>query len=159
MYAVWACAGLCLLFDAALTAYIVFVEEPALARFLADASAINGRGDEVWAETDRDDAVPSMAKTVIRLKQAHHWFSTILLVAESKNYLVGFKWRGDDRLVLQLDFGCRAQLSIPVEQVGPIHILYRFGNPGYSPPHGYASFPSDASRKPCPVTAVPPATP
>jgi hypothetical protein len=148
MYAIWAIAGLCLLFDAASSLYIVLVEEPALDRFLADASATNGRGDEVMAETDRDPSSPLGTKTVIRLKEEHRWFPTTLLLVESRDYLVGFRWRKDDRLVLLLNFGCNAHITVPVERVGPIHILYRFGFPAF-PAHGYDSFPRDAERKPC----------
>jgi hypothetical protein len=149
MVAVWALAALCLLFYAALYLYFVFVEDPALARLRGDASAVNNRGDEVWARTERDAAAPPLAKTVITLKPAHGGSAATLLVAESKNYLVGFKWRDDDHLILQLDFGCKARLTAPVERVGPIRIVYRFGNLGHPPPHGYDSFPDDRPRKPC----------
>jgi hypothetical protein len=40
------------------------------------------------------------------------------------------KWQDNDTLVLQLDFGPESQTTTPVDHVGPIHILYRFGGPG-----------------------------
>lgn len=150
MYAVWALAGLCLLFYAAVYLYFVFVEDSALDRLCGDASAANDRGDQVWARTERDEAAPSLAKTVIWLKPAHHWFATTLLTAESKNYLIGFKWRDNDNLALHLYFGCNPRMTTPLAKVGSIRILYRFGDPGHTPPHGYASFPADGPRKPCP---------
>jgi hypothetical protein len=149
MYAVWALAGLCLLFYAGGWAYFTYVELPALDRFLADASAVNGRDDVVAAATERDGDGAQAAKTVITLKRAHAWFATPLLVAHSKDYLVGFKWQGDDRLVLILDFGCAAQLSDPVRRVGPVEILYRFDRAVILPAHGYSSFPREGPRPPC----------
>jgi hypothetical protein len=148
MFALWGLAGLCILYDAALWLYF-FEVESRLDRVLADASAINGRGDEVTATTKRESAGSSAARTVIRLKVTHHWSATSLLTAESDDYLVGFKWRGDDRLVLTLDFGCNAHMTDPVETVGPIQIVYRKGSPSSFPNHGYSSFPSDVARKPC----------
>jgi hypothetical protein len=145
MYAVWGLAGLCILFYAAVSAAISFADD----RFLGDASAINGRGDEVTAQTERDGAAGFRAKTVIRLKPAHHWFARSLLTAESDHYLVGFKWRGADRLVLILDFGCTAHMTVPVRNVGPIRIDYRFDRAVILPDHGYSSFPRDMPRQPC----------
>ena len=148
MYAVWALAGLCLLLYAALWAYISYVELPGSDRHLADASAINGRGDVVAADTERDGTGPSRTKTVIRITQAGHWFATTLIAARSENYLVGFKWRGDDRLVLILDFGCDAKLTGPLRRVGPVQIVYRFDRAVILPDHGYSSF-ERAPRSPC----------
>lgn len=149
MYAVWTLAGLCLLLYAASWIYTSYVDLPALDRFLGDASAINGRGDVVAADTERDGAGARRTKTVIRLKPADAWFATTLLAARSKNYLVGFKWRGDDRLVLILDFGCDADLTAPARRVGPIQIVYRFDRTVILPPdHGYSSF-ERTPRKPC----------
>ena len=149
MFIAWGLAGLCILYYATVSLYISFVDIPGLNRFLGDASAINGRGDEVMAETKRDGAAGFKANTVIRLKPAHHWFAASLLKAESDHYLVGFKWRGDDRLVLTLDFGCTARISKPVQSVGPIQIVYRFDRTVILPDHGYSSFPRDMPRKPC----------
>jgi hypothetical protein len=149
MYITWGLAGLCILYYAAVSLYVSFLDIPGLNRFLGDASAINGRGDEVTAETDRDDIAGFQAKTVIRLKPAHHWFATSLLTAESSHYLVGFKWRGDDRLVLILDFGCAAHTTVPVRRIGTIRIDYRFDRTVILPDHGYSSFPRDTPRKPC----------
>jgi hypothetical protein len=149
MFIVWGLAGLCILYYAMVSLYISFVDIPGLHQFLGDASAINGRGDEATAETERDGAAGFKAKTVIKLKPAHHWFAASLLKAESNRYLVGFKWRGDDRLVLILDFGCAAHISVPVHSVGPIQIVYRFDRTVILPDHGYISFLRDAPRKPC----------
>ena len=45
-----------------------------------------------------------------------------------------------DRFDLQLNFGCGAQTTRPVTTVGPIHILYHYGDPGHVPKIGYESF-------------------
>jgi hypothetical protein len=144
MYIVWGLAGVCLLSYSMVSLYIAHLDG-----VLGDASAINGRGDEVTATTQSERAGSSSAKTVIRLKEASRWFATTLLVARSRNYLVGFKWRGNDRLELTLDFGCTAQLGSPVQQVGPIQIVYRFDRSAVPPDHGYSSFPRESPRKPC----------
>jgi hypothetical protein len=149
MYVVWALAGLCILFYAVLSLYLTYAEIPALDRLRGDASALNGRGDEASAQTRRDSARALQMNTVLRLKQSGHWFATTLLTVRSQNYLVGFQWRGDDRLVLILDFGCDAQLSEPVRRAGPIEILYRFDRAVILPAHGYSSFPRDRPRPPC----------
>ena len=93
------------LYYAMISLYVSYVEIPGLDRFLGEASAVNARGDEVTAETECDGTAGFRAKTVIKFKPAHHWFATTLLVARSNNSLVGFKWRDDDRLVL--DSGLR----------------------------------------------------
>jgi hypothetical protein len=151
MYTIWGAAGFCILYFVAVALYVEFVDLPGLHRFLGDASAVNGRGDEVTAETERDGSAPSRAQTVIRLKPAHRWFATTLVEAQSDDYLVGFKWSGVDRLVVTLDFGCTPQMKAPVERVGPIEIVYRFDRNVILPAHGYSSFPRDAPREPCPV--------
>jgi hypothetical protein len=63
-----------------------------------------------------------------------------LIQSHSWDVLVGLRWRDDDTLVLQLDFGCGAKTTPPVTQVGSIHILYRFGDPGHVPKTGYETF-------------------
>ena len=110
---------------------------------------MNARGDEVAARTERDGAAGFRAKTVIELKPAHDWFATRLLRVESDDYLVGFKWRGDDRLVLILDFGCTPRMTVPVTSVGAIQIVYRFDRTVILPDHGYSSFAREAPRSPC----------
>jgi hypothetical protein len=105
-------------------------------RDLMDASAINGRGDVVTAQTDFFGAPEHRSTTVIRLKRAGHWFSTTLVESRSWEVLVGLKWRDDDTLDVQLDFGCDAQPSRPVSPVGPIHIAYHYGDPGDVPKVG-----------------------
>jgi hypothetical protein len=144
MYVVWGLAALCVLYYAMVSLYISYLDQ-----VLGDASAINGRGDEVRATTQRERAGSSPAKTVIRLKEASRWFTTSLLVGRSSYYLVGFKWRGNNRLELILDFGCSAEVSTPVRQVGPIQIVYRFDRTAAPPEHGYSSFPGNAPRQPC----------
>jgi hypothetical protein len=119
-------------------------------RNIEDATAKNIRGDEVFAETNFEGGETHPWKTVIWLKRAGHPFSTTLLDANSYDILVGLKWQGNDNLVLQLDLGCDGNNSAPVETVGPIHILYRFGDPGYTPKPGYESFRRrDLPREPC----------
>ncbi len=68
---------------------------------------------------------------------------------ESDDYLVGFKWRGDDRPVPILDFGCTPRVTVPVKTVGAIQIVYRFDRTVILPDHGYSSLPRKAPRKPC----------
>jgi hypothetical protein len=63
-----------------------------------DASAKNGRGDIVTAETNFFGAPEHRSKTVIRLKRAGHRFSTTLVESRSWEVLVGLKWRDDDTL-------------------------------------------------------------
>jgi hypothetical protein len=109
-------------------------------RDLMGASAKSGRGDVVSAETDFFGAPEHRSKTVIRLKRTGHWFSTTLVESHSWEVLVGLHWRDDDTLDLQLDFGCGAQTSRPVTTVGPIHIVYHYGDPGHVPKIGYESF-------------------
>ncbi|MBV8736918.1 MAG: hypothetical protein JO007_06610 [Alphaproteobacteria bacterium] len=115
-----------------------------------DASATNGRGDVASAETNFFGAPEHRSKTVISLKRAGHWFSTTLVETRSWGVLVGLKWRDDDTLDLQLDFGCRAQTSPQVTAVGPIHIVYHWGDPGHVPKVGHESFRRrDLPREPC----------
>lgn len=71
--------------------------------------------------------------------------------SRSWEVLVGLKWRDDNTLDLQLDFGCDAQTSAPVAAVGPIHIVYRCGDPGHVPKIGYETFRRrDLPPEPCP---------
>jgi hypothetical protein len=85
-------------------------------------------------------ACPSTrVKTVIRLHRAGHWFSTTLVEARSWEVLVGLHWRNDDTLDVQLDFGCEPQIEHPADVVGPIHIVYHWGDPGHVPKIGYES--------------------
>jgi hypothetical protein len=119
-------------------------------RNIEDATAKNARGDEVFAETNFEGGETHPWKTVVWLKRAGHLFSTTLLEANSYEVLVGLNWQDDDNLILQLDFGCDGNNSAPVEGVGPIHILYRFGDPGNIPKPGYESFRRrDLPRQPC----------
>jgi hypothetical protein len=115
-----------------------------------DATAENARGDRVFAETNFDGGETHPSRTVIRLKPHGHFFSTPLLEAYSYEVLVGLRWEDEHRVVLKLDFGCDGTHSTPVEAVGPIHILYRFGDPGYLPHPGYESARRrDLPRAPC----------
>jgi hypothetical protein len=119
-------------------------------RDIMDASAINSRGDKVIAETNFFGAPEHRSKTVISLRRADHWFSTTLIESRSSEVLVGLHWQDDDTLHLQLEFGCDARTSQPVTKVGPINIVYRFGDPGYTPKRGYESFRRrDMPRDPC----------
>jgi hypothetical protein len=118
-------------------------------RDLMDASATNGRGDVVAAETDFFGAPEHRSKTVISLKRAGHWFSTTLLESRSWEVLVGLHWKDDNTLDLQLEFGYDTQTSGPVTKVGPINVLYHFGDPGHTPKPGYESFRRrDTPRRP-----------
>lgn len=91
------------------------------------ASAKNSRGDEVKAETN---TMVQPFYTVIKLSPKDAWYSTRLIEVWSNAFSVGMKWRGDDTLELQLDFGLDADMSAPVTHVGPIHIVYRLGGKG-----------------------------
>ena len=130
--------------------FIVCVAYLLHTRDLMEASAKNGRGDVVAAETDFFGAPEHRSKTVISLKRAGQWFSTTLIETRSWEVLVGLNWQDDDTLDLQLEFGCDAHTSQPVTAVGPIHIVYHYGDPGDTPKHGYESFwRPDSSREPC----------
>jgi hypothetical protein len=118
-------------------------------RNIIDASAKNGRGDKVSAETNIEDGDTHPWKTAIRLKRTGHLFPTTLLEARSYEIFVGLKWQDNNNLVLQLDFGCDGTNSIPVEAVGPIHIRYQFGDPGYAADPGYESAPRRDPHAPC----------
>ena len=71
------------------------------------------------------------------------------IVAHSKDYLVGFKWRGDDRLVPILDFGCAARLSDPVRRVDPVEILYWFDRTIILLRARLQLFPREGPARPC----------
>ncbi|HEY3908303.1 MAG TPA: hypothetical protein VGM07_00255 [Stellaceae bacterium] len=122
-------------------------------RDLMDASATNARGDVASAETNFFGAPEHRVKTLIRLHRAGHWFSSTLVNARSFDVLVGLKWRNNDTLDLQLDFGCEPQMERPITQAGPIHIVYHWGDPGYDPKIGYETFRRrDLPPEPCPAT-------
>ena len=132
------------------TLFIVWMAYLLHTRDLMGTASTNGRGDVAAAETDFFGAPEHRAKTVISLKRAGHWFSTTLLESSSWEVLVGLHWKDDDTLDLQLEFGCDAQTSGPVTKVGPINILYHFGDPGYTPKPGYETFRRyDIPRRPC----------
>lgn len=119
-------------------------------RDLMDASAKNARGDVASAETDFFGAPEHRVKTAINLKRADHWFSTTLVDVRSFDVLVGLKWRDNDTLDLQLDFGCKPQMAPPVTHVGPINIVYHWGDPGHLPKVGYETFRRrDLPPEPC----------
>jgi hypothetical protein len=73
------------------------------------------------------------------LKRAGHWFSTTLVESRSWEVLVGLNWQDDNTLDPWLDFGCEAEMSKPVTAVGPIRIVYYWGDPGHVPKVGYES--------------------
>lgn len=118
-------------------------------RQIFDVSAKNSRGDQVFAETDFGGLPTYPAKTVIWLRRAYHPFSTTLLEAYSYDFLVGLKWRDDDNLILQLDLGCDAHNTRPVARVGPIRILYDFGEPTHRSKQGYETAPRPDPLQPC----------
>jgi len=108
-------------------------------RDIMDTSTINSRGDKVAAETNFFGAPEHRSRTIVNLKRAGHWFSTTLIESRSWEVLVGLHWQDDDTLEVQLDC-CDAQHSRPVTSVGPIQVVYRFGDPGYAPKPGCESF-------------------
>jgi hypothetical protein len=109
-------------------------------RDFMDASAKNGSGDLATAETNFFGMPEHRSSTVIRLKRAGHWCATTLIETRSWEVLIGLHRQGDDRLDLQLDFGCGAETSAPVAAVGPIRIVYHWGDPGDTPKTGYETF-------------------
>lgn len=129
-------------------AFIYLSREFYLRQFF-DVSAENSRGDKVFAETDFGGLPTHPAKTVIWLRRAYHPFSTTLLKAYSYDFLVGLKWRDDDNLILQLNLGCDAHNSRPVARVGPIRILYDFGDPAHRSKQGYETAPRPDPLQPC----------
>ena len=91
------------------------------------------------------------------LKRAGHWLSTTLVETRSWEVLVGLNWRDDNTLDLQLEFGCDAHTSRPVTAIGPIRVVYHYGDPGDTPERGYESFRRrDIPREPCPPNEAPP---
>jgi hypothetical protein len=133
-----------------LTIFVVLWGNMLYDRDFMDASTKNGRGDIVSAETHFFGAPEHRVKTVISLKRADHWFSTTLVQSRSGEVLVGLKWRDDNRLDVQLDFGCYAHTSAPVTAVGPIHVAYHYGDPGHVPKIGYETFRRrDLPPEPC----------
>jgi hypothetical protein len=64
--------------------------------------------------------------TDIRIRPAHNWFWTPLLNSESYGVHVTLKWRNDDTLDVNLDFGCLVHMTQPLDRVGPIHVAYHF---------------------------------
>lgn len=131
--------------------FLAYVAYLLYARDFMDATTANARGDVATAETDFFGAPEHQSKTVITLKRAGHRFSTTLVETRSWGVLVGLHWRDDDTLDPQLDFGCEAHRSRPVTEVGPIHIVYHWGDPGDTPKVGYESFRRrDLPRQPCP---------
>jgi hypothetical protein len=131
--------------------FILSLAQMLYQRGLMDASAKNARGDVASAETDVFGAPERLMTTLIRLHRAGDWFSTTLIDVRSFDFLVGLKWRNDDTLDLQLDFGCEPQMDPPITRVGPIHIVYHWGDPGYIPKGGYAG---DPPPEPCPATGA-----
>lgn len=113
-------------------------------------SAENNRGDIVTISTDFHGAPEHPWRTIIRLKRVDRWFSTTLMEARSYAARVNPKWRSNDTLNLQLDFGCGAHLTPGVEAVGPIHIRYHFADAqGVPKLGGGSSGRSNASGEPC----------
>jgi hypothetical protein len=123
-----------------LSVLIMLLSRGLYLRDIIDDAAKNRRGDKVFAETNFEAGETHPWKTVIWLRRAGHLFSTTLLRADSSDIVVGLRWQGDNQLLLQLDLGCDGNHTAPVETVGPVHILYRFGDPGYLPRPGYESF-------------------
>jgi hypothetical protein len=86
----------------------------------------NQRGDTVFIRTDVSERLQDPDKTVVRLRRAQHWLSTILVEVDSLGIEENLKWLNDDNLDVSLGFGCLVHMTHPVEQVGPIHIAYHF---------------------------------
>ena len=91
-------------------------------------SVKNARGDKVEASTEDSGRWQDPDKTIVRLRRAHHWFSTTLVEAESFGVQEGLKWANNDALDVTLGFGCLVHMTRPVEQVGSIRISYHFSN-------------------------------
>jgi hypothetical protein len=92
---------------------------------ILEDSAINGRGDKVLALTDAAEP-KDPDKTDIRIRRAHSWFWAPLLRSESYGIHVTLKWRNDDTLDVNLDFGCLVHMTQPLDRVGRIHVVYHF---------------------------------
>jgi hypothetical protein len=88
--------------------------------------AKNQRGDTVFIRTDVSERWQHTDRTVVRLRRAQRWFSTILVEADSFGVEENLKWLTDDNLEVSLGFGCLVHMSHPVDQVGSIHISYHF---------------------------------
>jgi len=137
--------------------FILSLAQMPYQRDLMDASVKNARGDVAGAETDVFGAPEHRMTTLIRLHRVGDWFSTTLVNARSFDFLVGLKWRNDDTLDLQLDFGCEPQMDPPITRVGPIHLVYHWGDPGYDPKIGYETYRRrDLPPEPCPAKGAEP---
>ena len=93
--------------------------------FVEDA-AQNRRGDKAYIRTDTAGGWSDPSKTVLRLRLAHHWFSTTLVETDSFGVEESLGWRNDNNLDVSLGFGCLVHMTHPVEQVGPVRISYHF---------------------------------
>jgi len=159
-WAIFAALAVAGLYTLRFALFIFIVSRMLYQRDLMDASAKNARGDVASAETNFSEDAERRVKTLIRLHRDGDWFSTTLIDARSFEVLVGLKWRDDDTLDLQLDFGCEPQMDPPVTQVGPIHIVYHWGDPGHVPKIGYESFRRrDLPPEPCPAKGAEPMPP
>jgi hypothetical protein len=69
-------------------------------------SANNQRGDKVVASTVSSGRWQDPDKTVVRLRRAHHWFSTTLVETDSFGVQEDLKWTNNDALDATLGFGC-----------------------------------------------------
>jgi hypothetical protein len=91
-------------------------------------SATNARGDKAEAATEASGHRQDPDKTIVRLRRAHHWFSTTLVEAESFGVQEHLAWRNNDALDVTLAFGCLTHMTQPIEQIGSIRISYQFTN-------------------------------
>lgn len=93
--------------------------------FVEDA-AQNRRGDKAYIRTDTAGGWSDPNKTLLRLRLAHHWFSTTLVETDSFGVEESLKWLNDDNLDVSLGFGCLVHMTQAVDQVGPVRISYHF---------------------------------
>jgi hypothetical protein len=91
-------------------------------------AAKNQRGDKVEASTVSSGRWQDPDKTIVRLRRAHHWFSTTLVETDSFGVQDDLKWTNNDALDVTLGFGCLTHMTQPIEQIGSIRISYHFSN-------------------------------
>jgi hypothetical protein len=78
---------------------------------VVEDSVANERGDKVKASTETSGDQQTPARTVLRLRRAHHWFSTTLLETESYGFQWDAEWRDDDIVDLYIGFGASSALA------------------------------------------------
>ena len=97
----------------------------------------NQHGDKATAVTIASGNWGEPIGTVVRLKLAHGWFSTVLVETKEFGLQYDLKWRNDNALVVRLACGCLVEMTPRVAKVGTVRISYEITeapNLGACPP-------------------------